>query len=81
MNEKEQAERIWDHVVNKPVGYRIRTDEPKALHDLLVKVRTESADSRLFQFTLQVQGDEVWIVRSKALPEVKTEGEFQPLEE
>lgn len=81
MNEKEQAEQIWSQVVCQPVGVKLRTADPHALHALLVEARTQAGDPDLYQFTLQVKGGEVWIIRRRGLPEVKTDGAFQPLEE
>jgi hypothetical protein len=81
MEPKEQAEEIWNRVLEQPVGFNVLTDEPSVLHELLVETRKEMLNPELFQFTIQTKGNEVWIVRSKALPDVKVEGAYEPLEE
>lgn len=81
MNEKEQAEQIWSLVTTQPIGFKLRSNEPTALYNLLIEVRLTANNPDLFQFSVQVKGEEVWILRSKALPKVKVSGAFSPLEE
>lgn len=81
MKPKEQAERLWNLAVEQPLGLIAETDEPTQLCGLLLAVRKESDNPELFQFTVQVKGSEVWIIRSQGLPDIKVEGAYKPLEE
>jgi hypothetical protein len=78
---KMTPEEVWEQVQGHSIGLKVHCTNPKALFDTLARLRVESGNPDLYQFTLQVKGEEVWIVRSKGLPEVKTDGAYQPLEE
>lgn len=78
---KDLIESLWSRALSESVGIKITTDEPVRLQDALVAARIESRDPALYAFSIQVRGQEVWIVRSKAVPPVKTSGEYKPIEE
>lgn len=78
---KETIEEVWALVQAQAIGLKVETDSPNELHRQLTEYRSTCGEADLFQFTLQVRGNEVWVVRSKGLPQVKTDGAYQPMEE
>jgi len=54
-------------------------DQRQLIADLY-QARKEAGDPRLFQYYIHNAGREVWLVKGSA-PEVKSNGEFKPLED
>ena len=75
---KQQIEDIWKGAEAQAVGVTVQTDSPVQVLNDLVEVRLELNRPELFQFTIHVSLGRVWLLRGRA---VKTDGEYEPMEE
>jgi hypothetical protein len=75
---KEKIDALWTEALGQTLGLRVQTDDPTALMDALLASRVGRPE--LFSFTIQIRGEEVWLIRITGA-KIRTDGEFSPLEE
>jgi len=75
---RQQIEDIWKEAEGQSVGVAVQTDSPVQVLNDLVEVRLDLNRPELYQFTIHVSLDRVWVLRGRA---VKTDGEYEPMEE
>ena len=87
MRRLEESLALWHEALDSEFGVEIAASYVEArgldLRQLIADLyesRKLSGDVRLFQFYIHQVSGGVWIVRCKA-PELKTNGEYQALEE